>query len=246
MKIFYSFIAVTLFCFSPKMLAQQIQTDRPNETESPNTVLAKHLQIESGFSFEQDHSDKTFEIPELVLRYGIIKNFEVRVETALKISHEDDSNLFGIQPVVLGAKYHITDHKGAIPDIGVLARVSIPWMADNAYQEKYYSPEIRVLAQHELSKVTRLGYNLGIHWLPDSLQPEYVYTLSADHSLTKKIKLFVESYGFAVPQHHAENTVDTGLLFIVNKNIQLDFITGTGIMHANSEKFAEVGFSVRI
>ncbi|KQB42709.1 transporter [Flavobacterium aquidurense] len=246
MKIFYSLTALALFCFSPDILAQQMQTDRPNETEGPNTVIAKHLQIESGFSFEQDHSEHTFEIPELVLRYGIIKNLEVRVETALKISHEDDDNVTGIEPVVIGAKYHIIDHKGAVPDVGVLARVSIPWMADNAYQEKKYSPEIRVLAQHELSKVTRLGYNLGIHWLPDTLQPEYVYTLSADHSITKKIKIFVESYGFAVPQHHAENTVDTGLLFVVNKNVQLDFITGTGIMHANSEKFAEIGLSVRI
>lgn len=247
MKITPGFLLFIALAFPFISVAQQMQTDRPNETESPNSVTTHHLQVENGISFEQDDNEKTYEIPEVVMRYGVFKNAEIRIESALKINHETTQNDFGISPVVIGAKYHLANHKGAlIPDIGVLARISIPWMADKGFQEEYYSPEIRLLAQHELSKVTHLGYNAGIHWLSDSAKAEYIYSVSADHSVTKKLKLFIETFGFAVSDHHARNSADTGLLYLVNKNLQLDFILGSGIMRTDANKFAELGLSFRI
>lgn len=226
--------------------AQQIQTDRPNETESPNVVNQHHLQAESGFSFEKEDEEKTFNVPELILRYGIFKNAELRVESAFKTTQEENKDQCGIEPVAIGFKYHLLDHKDAVPDLGIIGRVTIPWLADNAYQQQKYSPEIRLLAQHELSKSAHLGYNLGVHWLPDALESEYIYTLSADYSLSKKIKFVAETYGFAQSHHHAQNSADIAVLYLVNDDFQLDFITGAGIMHSYSQKFIEIGLSFRI
>ena len=246
MKIISKFIAASLFCISYITSAQQIQTDRPNETEGPSTISKHHLQIESGFSFQQEDNENTFAVPEIVLRYGLVKNLEFRVESDLKIAKKDNENHYGFEPVVVGLKYHILDHKNAIPDVALLGRMSIPWLADKTYQEQNYSPELRILAQHTLSKSSHLGYNMGVHWLPDTAKSEYIYTLTADHSLTKKMKLIVETYGFAVSHHHAQNMADAALLFVVNNNLQLDIIAGTGIMHEYSDKFAEIGLSYRI
>ncbi|OCB78224.1 hypothetical protein B0A79_15560 [Flavobacterium piscis] len=246
MKLLGKFITLSLFSISYITSAQQIQTDRPNETEGPNAVARHHLQIESGFIFEQEDNKKIFEVPQIVLRYGLVKNLEFRIESALKTEQEQNDNHYGIDPIAVGLKYHIADHKGAIPDIALFGRTSIPWLADNAYQEPKYSPELRILVQHELSKSSHLGYNTGVHWLPERSNPEYIYTISADHSLTRKIKLVVEVYGFAEPDHHAKNKADAALLFLVNNNLQLDFIAGTGIMHAYSDRFAEIGLSYRI
>jgi hypothetical protein len=227
--------------------SQQIQTDRPNETESPSVVKTKHLQIESGISYQKDNIEKTYQTPEMVVRLGIFKNTEFRVESALKITNENHNTTTGIQPVIVGLKYHFLDHKGKlIPDLAILGRMSIPWMADNAYQEEKYSPEVRILAQNELSSKMHLGYNIGMRWLPDTSEPEYIYTLSADHSLTKKIKLVIEAYGTSVSNHHAQNSADASLLFLITNNIQADITAGSGIMHFNSEKFAAAGFSIRI
>lgn len=248
MTILNKCLAVLLLGGSYIGSAQQIQTDRPNETENPNTIIQSHLQVENGFSYEKDDDGKAFRVPEVVLRYGIIKNLEFRIESALKaVDQENNDKQFGIEPVEIGAKYHFLDHKGAaIPDLGILARVSIPWLADNAYQEEKYSPEVRLLAQHGLSKTYHLGYNLGIHWLADTLQPEYIYSISADHSITKKFKVFIEAYGLAQTHHHADNSADAGVLFLVTNNLQLDFMAGTSVMHSSSKKFAELGFSFRI
>lgn len=40
----------------------------------------------------------------------------------------------------------------------------------------------------------------------------------------------------------AENNADVGLLYLVSKNLQLDFMAGTSLMHAHAKKFAEIGF----
>ena len=247
MRSFDQFLTVSLIAISGIVSAQQIQTDRPNETESPATVSKNSLQVESGFAFEKEEDEKSIEAPELVLRYGVFKNAEVRLESAFKITHENNgTDQYGIKPVTVGAKYHFLDHKNAIPDAAILARVTVPWLADNTYQEQKYSPEIRLLAQNGLSKSSHLSYNLGVHWLPYNLQPEYIYTLSGDYSVTKKVKVLLETYGFAQPHHHAQNSADVAVLYLINNDLQLDFITGSGIMHSFSDKFIEVGLSFRI
>lgn len=247
MKTLHQFLIIGFCSVSTIVLGQQIQTDRPTETESPNAVSKHSLQVESGFSFEKEEGQTTFDAPEVVLRYGLFKNAELRLESIFKIKQEENTkDQYGIEPVAVGVKYHLLDHKNAIPDIAILGRVTIPWLADNSYKEEKYSPEIRMLVQHELSKSAHLSYNLGMHWLPEALQPEYIYTLSADYSITKKVKLVGEAYGLAQPHHHAQNTADIAVLFVVNNNLQLDFITGSGIMHSFSDKFIEIGLSFRI
>lgn len=240
-------ILIGLLSNSYLLFAQQIQTDRPTETESPSAISDGHLQIENGFSFEQLDDEKTFEVPQVVLRYGLFKNAEFRVETAYEVNHNIQEKLRGIKPVVLGVKYHFFDHKGAIPDIGILGRLSLPWLADNSLKEKKYSPEIRLLVQHELSKKTHVGYNIGVQWLDEnSSHSQYIYSLSADHAMTKKIKLVAEAYGFAEHGHHAQNTADLAVLYLINNNFQLDLIGGSGIMHSPQQKFVELGLSFRI
>ncbi|SHG33221.1 transporter [Flavobacterium defluvii] len=245
MKLLPYIIFIT-FLLSSTANAQQIQTDRPNETESPFTVPAKHLQIESGFHYEKQNGHQTIESPQAVLRYGIFKNAELRFETAFQFTKENGQSQMGIQPSAAGFKYHVLDHKGGIPDLALLGRVFIPWMADKAFQEDKYSPELRLLAQHEVSSKAHIGYNAGVQWLPNNLQPEYIYTFSADHAITKKIKLVVETYGTVVSHHHAENMTDAALLFILSSDVQLDITAGTGLMHADSQKFAAAGLSIKI
>lgn len=247
MKNINKIMLISLYCIPSMLFAQQIQTDRPTETESPSAIGSKHLQVESGVSFEQRDDEKTFEIPEIILRYGLFKNAEFRVESAFEIHHDQQEKLSGITPVVLGVKYHLVDHKGAVPDVGILGRVSIPWLADKNYQQQKYSPEIRLLVQHELSKSTHLGYNMGVEWLDEnSSQAQYIYSLSADHAMTKKIKFVAEVYGFTRSHHHAENSADIAVLYLINNNFQLDVIGGSAIMHSPKQKFIELGLSFRI
>ncbi|MEX1202040.1 MAG: hypothetical protein WEA59_02260, partial [Ferruginibacter sp.] len=49
-----------------------IQTDRPDQTESPFIVPKSHFQIECGFNFEKvNHQEKNLVYPTILWKYGI-------------------------------------------------------------------------------------------------------------------------------------------------------------------------------
>lgn len=47
-----------------------IQTDRPDQTETPNLVPAKHFQLESGFNYEKvDNAENNYLYPTILWKY---------------------------------------------------------------------------------------------------------------------------------------------------------------------------------
>ncbi|CAM3381370.1 transporter [Flavobacterium chungbukense] len=159
--------------------SQQIQTDRPNETEGPSAVSKQMLQVESGFSFEEKDSEKRMEFPKL----HFVKNAELRLERAPQTTNEPDNPTYGFKPLSFGFKYHLADHDNTVPDAALIGRISIPWLADNLYQEPKCGPEVRLLFENELSKSSHIGYIPGIRWTAESVRPEYLHTLCRSFAL---------------------------------------------------------------
>ena len=105
-------------------------TDRPDATESPQTVGQGFLQFETGAFFTRDEDNgltteaTTFNT--MLIRYGIFDNFELRVgwnftETQFEINGMENPNvLSGLDPLLLGAKVGITEENGLIPTIGLI------------------------------------------------------------------------------------------------------------------------------
>ena len=56
----------------------EIITDRPDQTESANTVPKNTLQLETGFIMEQNGDIKNYAYNTSLLRYGLFDNFELR------------------------------------------------------------------------------------------------------------------------------------------------------------------------
>ncbi len=55
-------------------LTEKIETDRPDQTESPYTVPKKWFQSETGFNIENEKDgSKTFIHPTMLNKYGISK-----------------------------------------------------------------------------------------------------------------------------------------------------------------------------
>ena len=239
-KIFYTLLFLPFLC-----TAQKIETDRPTETESPVIVPICRLQFENGFYFEKDGADHTFNIPETTWRYGIVKDIELRIETAF-VNDKNATTVTGIQPVTLGMKVHITEEKGILPQVSLLGRIQIPWLGSKELQGNYYTPEVRLLLQNALSKSVHLGYNIGIEWNSDTSQPDYIYTLSGDLELNKKLRVFIEAYGFTPVHHKSEESADAGFIYLLNDTIQLDVSGGIGITAAAADCFGSVGISLRI
>src|SRR4051794_18600357 len=115
----FRIVLLLSFFFSQSALAQiePLEADRPDQTESPSTVLKKHLQFETGIVFEKDNLESTetnsFTLPTLLVKYGVGENLELRliVENAFVETKDayKQSNIKGISPIEAGLKLHICE-----------------------------------------------------------------------------------------------------------------------------------------
>lgn len=227
----------------------KIETDRPNQTQTPQTVPRHAFQGELGLQFERSHEKlNTVYHPEALWKYGLFKKAELRLTTEWtteeQIQGMEQVSVSGLRPVHVGTKIGLWEEKGALPQAALLARTTIPHFASKVYRENTWRPEFRLALQNSLSQDADLGYNLGAEWDEESGGPRWLYTLSPSFELGSHCKAFAEVFGFLEKDHAPEHTVDAGFLFLLSNNTQLDLAGGLGLTHS-ADHFVTLGFSFR-
>lgn len=229
-------------------------TDRPDATESPNTVPLKSVQIETGglFVSNKNNGIKTelWNFNNTLIRYGILKNLELRLAFAVSETREGINNenlkvvANGFSPLVLGAKVAITEEKGLLPDIGLMIHMSFPFLASEDYKPETTGVSFRFAFAHTLSEKSSLSYNLGARWLDDSPEAAYIYTISYGYSITEKIGAYAEIYGNFPESSSSNHYWDAGLTYLIKYNLQLDATVGSGLS-GNQDLLLGAGVSYR-
>ena len=157
MKNIIAFLFITCFSnivfaqnneINNEMISDEMITDRPDATESPNIVPRGAIQVETGGYYsrfkDQDLKHETHGYNTTLFRYGLLENFEIRLGWNLedrKITHknsrlqEDISS--GFSPLLLGMKIALIDEKGIIPQIGLLGHLSLPFIASSDYRPEH-------------------------------------------------------------------------------------------------------------
>jgi len=233
-----------------------IITDRPDQTESTAIVPVNMLQIETGFVSQQDETD----IAEIsgatyngtLLRYGLFKRAELRIgmdylrESVRMKRTGRTMETRGFSPLYTGLKVKITEEKGLLPDMALLASLTWPGAASDDFQTPYIAPALRLAFAHTLSETLSVGYNLGAEW--DGISPavSYYYSLALGMGLTEKIGAFLESYGSMYEEAKPEHKADAGFTWMLRKNLQLDVSGGIGLSEIAPDHFLSFGLSFRM
>lgn len=230
-------------------------TDRPDATESPNTVGQGALQIETGGFYErfedQNIKFENYVYNTTLLRYGLLNNLELRVGWNFVESRtrtEDaglNSTSSGLEPLLLGFKTNIAHEDGVFPEIGLLGHLYLPYTASDDYRPETTGADFRFSFAHTLSESSVLSYNLGAAWGNDSAEIAYIYTLSFGKSITENIGAYVELYGDFPENSSANHLWDAGLTYLINSNIQLDATVGSSITQGQ-DLLLSAGVSIRI
>ena len=233
--------------FTNKAFAQdEIDTDRPDQTESPVTVNKSVLQIEHGFSIERDNSISVFGSSTL-LRYGLLKNIELRLET--DIAYTPSTNFSAatteLQPIAVGTKISLWKEKKWIPKTSLLIHVGIPFLAARSFKNFNAQPEIKLAFQNNLSQTISWGYNVGAEWDGETSNPAYIYTFSNGINLSKKIYGFVEIFGSFKKNESPQHNLDAGLSLLVNNNCKVDISSAAGITRSAPDWSIAIGASIR-
>ncbi|RZJ31532.1 MAG: transporter [Flavobacterium sp.] len=254
MKNLPKIVFAAFFFFSAGVSAQEeeviiapIETDRPDQTESPSIVPKGMFQMETGFEYEQARADeKAIVSPTTLLKYGINENFELRLITEYSTYEIADEKISGLNPIKIGVKIKMLDEKGIIPKTSFIGHLLIPDLASSDFKADYYAAEFRFTMQHSLSDKLKLGYNLGAEWDGFTPEPTFIYALTGGYSFTDKFGGYVELYGFAPQNEKADHRFDGGFTYLVSNNFMIDASGGFGITENAPDYFISAGFSFRI
>lgn len=224
-----------------------IETDRPDQTETPALVPAGLFQAELGAAYEKaDDSLSNFIHPNALLKFGLNKSLELRLiiePSTVKFGEQTET---GLAPIALGLKVRLLEEKGLLPKTSLIAHVSIPDAATDNFQTEKFAPDFRFVMAHTVSEKVKFSYNLGAEWDGFTSDPTYIYTVAPGFALSDKWGAFIEAYGFVQPDNKPDHRLDGGFTYLVKNNVQLDLSGGFGLSSISPDYFVAAGYSFRI
>ncbi|MCB9056119.1 MAG: transporter [Chitinophagales bacterium] len=250
---------IILCCFGFVMLnsnlfAQEtgrMETDRPDQTESPVITKKNYIQAEIGFNIENEDELTTIVHPTTLIKYGISKKFEFRLITELitketpLIIPAGNKNITGIPPVQIGGKLALWEEKGLLPMTSLIFHAGLPKVARKEFQLMQWAPNFRFTMQHTLSNNIGLGYNIGAEWDGMSNTPYWVYTIAPGFNIGKNWYGYVEAFGSVRQNDKPQHGFDAGVACYFSDDTKIDLSGGVGLNKESFENYVAIGFSFR-
>jgi len=250
-----------LFNPVPENLMRDLSPDRPDVTESPFTVDAGHYQLEMDFAnFTYDKmggtTTKAWDVGDFNFKAGLLNNVDVQFiyDNYLNVRTEDESGKSTTQSGFGGfttrLKINLWGDDGGTTAFALLPYVKFPTATDNlgngAVEGGVIFPlSVSLPHDFDLSLETAASYmknddDGGYHG-------EFIASASIDHQIIGKLSGFVEFFSNFITESHSSwvGTVDTGLEYLVTKNIQLDCDCYFGVTRAAADFNPFAGMTVR-
>jgi hypothetical protein len=249
-----------------------VVTDRPDQTESAQSVSGGLFQLEVGWTYALESEGgielQSHAVPGALLRMGLGSGFEARVGFAGWITRSEgltdplpdpppssipDDSPDGAGDLDLGLKWELLAPEDAGTRVALLGGITLPTGRDGIGSERV-DPTVRLAVSNDLSDRVSLGYNLGVRWEtvgagPAALdtQPDLLYTVALGFGLADRLGAFLEGFGFlgladGRPDRHS---IDGGFTVLLNNALQLDTSAGLGLSAAADDWFVAAGASVR-
>lgn len=258
-------LVLILFVTAPVHAAaanQELITDRPDQTESPNVVPRGYAQLEVGFTKtrEEDAGVRVDSVagPGSLLRIGLTDRIELRLDWVGLVDEEVRGASFsadedGVGDGGIGAKFALRTGEPDGPEIALLATASLP-TGDDTFSSDRVDPAMRLCVAHSLGDRVSLGYNIGAEWATEAgndleldTLSSGIYTVALGIGLNDKVATFVELFG-SVPASAGgspAHSLDGGITYLLRDNLQLDVAGGIGLSDAADDWFAGIGVSWR-
>lgn len=243
-----NYFLIASVIFAKHLNAQQIVTDRPDQTEASSTVPKGSIQIESGvlIGFDESNSKRTRQIlaPTTLFRYGLTKGIEIRVLNQFESmkNHAIDKESNGISDLEIGTKIQLVRNTNVNTELAFLSHLILPTGSRDLTNTNFGSIN-KFAISHNISQNIELGYNIGYNYF-GSGKGDLTYSLSIAFGVTGKVGIYLEPYGELTELQKYQSNFDAGITYLVKDNFQLDFSFGTGIN--NTMNYISAGFSWNI
>jgi hypothetical protein len=231
-----------------------IDTDRPDYTDGTATIPRGHSQFELGYSRTSGRTDtdapRVEQAQEGLLRIGLTRQVELRLSQSfvtITPNTPTPRNLNGFDDLGIGTKIALADQHGATPSLSIEAGSRLPTGRREIAARKFL-PMAAVLLGWEGEGRWSMGSQLAGERTPeDHLQLDG--SVSVQFAPMERLQLYGEWYTFqpvnAGAGSRGEHYANSGVLYRLSNNSQIDARFGVGLNHAASKSFFGVGFSFR-
>lgn len=251
MRKFYFFICLLTTLMTSAQ--ERIDTDRPDQTESAVLVPKKYFQGEFGFGWENSNSgDYTIAHPIFLLKYGLSKRFELRLECTYFTEYihliPDTKTRTDLAPIQIGTRVAMFEEKGLLPKTSLIVHVGSSFKGSGPEVWPYYS-SFRFTCQHSITDDIGLSYNFGAAKEEDG--SALLYTFSPNFNIGKRWYSYIEAFGFrptssTSSEHKWQHALDAGFAYYISNDFKLDISGGVGLGENPMKNYFAVGFSFRI
>jgi hypothetical protein len=176
--------------------AQEIVTDRPDQTESSTTVPNKSFQMEMGCGSGDYNSDRLSLLPTALFRYGLSKSIELRfVEQLAAFNNKATSETqFGLSDIEFGLKIQVLKKEDINTEIAFISHLIIPTGSSELTNTNYGTIN-KLAISHGLNKFLDMG-------------------------LSDKMGMYVETFGEYSDFAELTSNFDSGLTYLIKDNLQ--------------------------
>ncbi len=256
----------TLFNPTPAEYLREMSTDRPDKTESPFTVDAGHIQIETDLvSYTRDHDRSgdgntrvdAWAITPVNFKIGLCNrtDLQIVVETYNHITTRDRSagtriRQSGFGDITNRLKINLWGNDGGPTAMAAMPFVKFPTSQDEIGNNSVEGGLILPLAV-ELPAGWSMGvmteFDLNRNENGGGHHVEFVNTITLSHDIVGNLGGYVEFFSAvsAVSGSKWVGTADVGLTYAVTDNIQFDAGVNIGITRSADDINLFLGLSWR-
>lgn len=207
-----------------------LSADRPGMATGTDVTPFLKVVWETGFESTWD-GDPAFLLPTTMLRFGVTKFAELRLEydgSYYRFDHQELRHWsYDMQPLIIGTKVKIFEGYKWVPKISLMANLAIPLSrVPDGFVQPHTAPSLYLLFQNDVTDWFNIGYNVGAEWSGMSHIPSTFLALSLGFNIGERFGAFVESYNYLTRygkrNTEAECNLDFGFTCLVHPRVQLD------------------------
>jgi hypothetical protein len=229
-------------CTSSK---DEIITDRPDVTNSSVVIPAGSLQIENGVNLSARDGDRVIDGTNTRLRFGIANCLEFLVDTPTNFANVGNPQNSGFSDAAPALKWQISPVPGKV-DLSAVFGTALPTGTANIA-----GPGAQPYLQFPWSWELRSGWGLSGMFTEffrpsDPISKRVTETTFViEKKVTERASLFVEYVGDYPESGSPAQLLNSGGLYRLGPNQQLDFHVALGLNHNAPSYIVGVGYSVR-
>lgn len=239
----------TLFNPVPVASMREMNTDRPDTTESPITVDAGHFQMEMSF-FDYTRDDggdsEAWAYGQVNLKAGLLPNTDLQVIFNSWERQKSSETVSGFSDVTLRVKRNLWGNNGGKTALALMPYVKIPTGTEvsNGEWEGGLIVPLGITLTDRLSMALMAEMDIvsddaGGHDL------EWVHSATLGLALTDDLGMYVELVGIAGDSTEYQALFDTGLTFAITDNLIIDAGVRIGLNRAAEDFAVFSGVSIR-